>query len=110
MRISSAFGLLMLSDELQEEFDRLHERLDEILACFCSEDEYNTFNRMHNKLNILLDDDNREERVEIAQQTLEKFEDYMKNVDKLNAMINEIKGCAAMARSALLAIKEKENK
>jgi hypothetical protein len=31
----------------------------------------------------------------------EEFDDYMKNVDKLNTMINEFKGCVSMARGAL---------
>ena len=31
----------------------------------------------------------------------DKFDDYMKNVDKLNAMVNEIKGVASMSRANL---------
>lgn len=31
----------------------------------------------------------------------DKIYDYMKNVDKLNSMINELKGCVAMSRGSL---------
>ena len=68
---------------------------------FDSEDEYHSINRIHNKLNCLVDDEKRKEEVELATKTLDKFEDYMKNVDKLNAMVNEFKGCVSVARGAL---------
>jgi hypothetical protein len=66
-------------------FDNLKEDMDIIL----------------DKVNSLIIDSRRIERVKIAEQTLDKFDDYMKNVDKLNSMINEFKGCVSMARSAL---------
>jgi hypothetical protein len=69
---------------------------------FCSEDEYNTINRIHDKLNTLLNDEN---RVKLSIATMDKFDDYMKNVDKLNLMVNEFKGCVSMARAS---IKEKQ--
>jgi len=68
---------------------------------FESEEESNSINRIHDKLNLLIQDERREQKVELALKTLDKFEDYMKNVDKLNNMINEFKGCVSMARSAL---------
>jgi len=68
---------------------------------FESEEESNSINRIHDKLNLLIEDERREQKVELALKTLDKFEDYMKNVDKLNNMINEFKGCVSMARSAL---------
>jgi hypothetical protein len=68
---------------------------------FCSTEEYNSINRINDKLNLLLVDSKRLEAVDLAEQTLDKFEDYMKNVDKLNGMINEFKGCVSMARAAL---------
>jgi hypothetical protein len=37
----------------------------------------------------------------ISFKIMDKFECYMKNVDKLNSMINEIKGCASMCRASL---------
>lgn len=49
------------------------------------------------------------ETIEMAfpgQNTLDKLEDCMKNVDKLNAMINEFKGCVSMARGAIAEGKE----
>jgi hypothetical protein len=39
-----------------------------------------------------------------------KYEEYMKNVDKLNGMINELKGCAALARSAVVERKKEDAK
>jgi len=68
---------------------------------FESEEESSSINRIHDKLNTLLNDEKRKQEVELALKTLDKFEDYMKNVDKLNNMINEFKGCVSMARSAL---------
>lgn len=72
--------------------------LDEV---FESEEEYSSINRLHDKLNSLVNDDRRREEVELATKTLDKFEDYMKNVDKLNGLLNEFKGCVSMARGAL---------
>ena len=57
--------------------------------------------RIHDKLNSLLSDKNRLTQVALAEKTLDKFDDYMKNVDKLNSMINEFKGCVSLARAAL---------
>ncbi len=42
-------------------------------------------------------------------QELDKFDDYMKNVDKLNEMINEFKGCVSMARGAICENQEKKS-
>lgn len=63
--------------------------------------ESDSIDRMHDKLNSLLKDSDREEQVRLAVTTLDKFDDYMKNVDKLNGMINEFKGCVSVARSAI---------
>ncbi len=68
---------------------------------FESEEEFNSINRIHDKLNLLIDDERRKQEIELSLKTLDKFEDYMKNVDKLNNMINEFKGCVSLARSAL---------
>lgn len=37
----------------------------------------------------------------INRKTMDMFEDYMKNVGKINIMINEFKGCVSLARGAL---------
>ena len=68
---------------------------------FSSDYDNNTITRLHDKVDGLMKDAKRGEAVLLAQKTLDKFEDYMKNVDKLNAMINEFKGCVAMSRAAL---------
>lgn len=90
---------------MQEHEDRgsLRQMIEDVM---CSDDEYNTFNRLHDKLNHLLNDDRRKEEVELATQTLDKFEDYMKNVHVLNSMINEFKGCVSLARGSLQERKE----
>jgi uncharacterized protein YjgD (DUF1641 family) len=54
----------------------------------------------------LVEDVNRDRAVVLATKTLDKFDDYMKNVDKLNEMINEFKGCVSAARSALAERKQ----
>jgi hypothetical protein len=76
---------------------------------FCSEDECSSFNRIHDKLDLLINDAKRVKQVDIAEKILDKFEDYMKNVDKLNAMINEFKGCVAMSRATLSEFKKAKN-
>lgn len=73
---------------------------------FESEDEYSSVNRIIDKLNELLNDEKRKEEVRLATTTLDKFEDYMKNVDKLNGMINEFKGCVSLARGAIAERKQ----
>jgi len=40
-------------------------------------------------------------QIHLDLKTVDKFDDYMKNVDRLNAMVNELKGCVSMARGAL---------
>lgn len=80
-------------------------KMSELYEFFNSEDEYNSFNRIHDKLTLLLDDKKRLEQVELSRKTLDKFDDYMKNVDKLNIMVNEVKGVSAMTRATI-----KENK
>lgn len=36
----------------------------------------------------------------------DKYNDYMKNTDKLNSMVNEFKGCISMSRGSLVEKKE----
>jgi hypothetical protein len=75
--------------------------LIDIEDAFCPDDKLYSINRLHDKLNKLLDDERRKREVILATKTLDKFEDYMKNVDKLNGMINEFKGCVSISRGAL---------
>lgn len=91
--------------EMYIAFENIKECIEDAL---CSEDEFNTFNRIHDKLNTLVDDANRQQAVLLAEKTLDKFEDYMKNVDKLNVMINEFKGCVSLAQSAIAERKQLE--
>jgi hypothetical protein len=40
-------------------------------------------------------------RVSHAQQTLDKFDNYMRNLEKCNIMVNELKGQVALVRAAM---------
>lgn len=68
---------------------------------FSLEDENSSINIIHDKLNSLINDLDTQKAVAIAEKTLDKFDDYMKNIDKLNGMINEFKGCVSLARGAI---------
>jgi hypothetical protein len=50
---------------------------------------------------IIQEQEDRDSIDQLAAKTIDKCQDYMKNVEKLNSMINELKGCVALARSAL---------
>lgn len=67
-----------------------------------------SLNRLHDKFNTLLNDELRMHRTADATKTIDKFEDYMKNVDKLNTMINEFKGTISIARAAVAERKEQQ--
>lgn len=90
-------------DKLKKEIEGIKDYLE---AIFCSEDEYSSINRIHDKLNSLIEDADRQQAVLLAEKTLDKFEDYMKNIDKLNSLVNEFKGCVSLARGALEERKE----
>jgi hypothetical protein len=46
---------------------------------------------------------------QVAAKTVDKCQDYMKNVDKLNSMMNELKGCVSIARGAMADKKEMDD-
>ena len=71
---------------------------DSLEEFFFSEEHYSPFNSLMDKMNQLIEVSRIEDRAEVAIKTCDKFEDYMKNVDKLNAMINEFKGLIAIVR------------
>lgn len=87
--------------EIKEILLAIKGRLDEVEEFFSSEDEFSSINQIHDKLNVLVRNEDRRNEVRLAELTLDKFEDYMKNVDKLSLMINEFKGCVSMSRGAL---------
>jgi hypothetical protein len=90
-----------------ETFDRKMEDLKEFVITFLSsEEEFSPLNCIHEKLDVLVDDTDRKEEVAIALQTLDKFENYMKNLEKLNMLVNEFKGCVTLARGAIEERKE----
>lgn len=93
-----------IKDKLHEVLTVLHsnsiklinieEKIDNLPNC-------DAIDGLYDKLNEILNDECRLEKVNLCLQTLDKFEDYMKNVDKLNIMVNEIKGIASMTRASL---------
>ncbi len=75
---------------------------------FFSEEEDAPFNRLNDKINKLLEATHAEERVEFSAALCDKFDDYMKNIDKLNLMINEFKGLVSIVRGEAKSV-QKEN-
>lgn len=73
---------------------------------FFSEEEYAPFNSLMDKVNKLLMVSKHEVRLDSAVKYADKFEDYMKNVDKLNQMINEFKGLVAIVRGETAQVKK----
>ena len=65
---------------------------------FFSEEHYSPFNRLMDKMNQLIQVGRIEDRAQVGLKTCEKFEDYMRNIDKLNAMVNEFKGLVSIVR------------
>jgi hypothetical protein len=102
MRIEDSINKFIFASTEVGDLENIKQTVKETIEdAFCSDDEYNSVNRIHDKLNLLIEDSKRCDSIVLAQRTLDKFEDYMKNVDKLNLMINEFKGCVAMARAAI---------
>lgn len=89
-------------DDLKE---LVKEAIEEI---FCSDDEYSYFSELSNKINKLLEVGKYEARLDVSIATCDKFEDYMKNVDRLNEMINEFKGLVSIVRGEAKAV-QKQN-
>lgn len=89
-------------DELKE---LVKEALEEALY---EDDEYSPLNRLNASVYRLMDTQQAEERFDIAVKNADKFEDYMKNVDKLNMMINEFKGLVSIVRGEVKAV-QKQN-
>ena len=85
----------------------MKEMLDDV---FDPIQENSSINRIHEKLDEILKDEKRLEKVQFGLAACEKFDDYLKNVDKLNAMVNEIKGIAAMTRANLQQKKSAKKK
>lgn len=65
---------------------------------FFSDCEHAPFNQLFDRIDKLTEVAQLEERAELAVKICDKFEDYMKNIDKLNSMINEFKGLVAIVR------------
>lgn len=85
-------------DNIESQLDEIKEEItDEVIA---------GIEGCQDKLNDILTDSKRQEAAQIAGKVLDKFEDYMKNVDKLNNLVNEMKGMVSVTRACLQEKKE----
>jgi phosphoenolpyruvate carboxylase len=82
---------------------------DSIEEIFFSEDEYSPFNILKDNIKKLLTVNKYEERLESSIRYSDKFEDYMKNIDKLNELINEFKGLVSIVRGEASRINKQNN-
>lgn len=98
-------------DVLVDRFLQMDERVLGISQDKRDIDECNSesLDRLHDKLTTLLNDSKRIHQVDRAEIIMDKFDDYMKNVHKLNEMVNEFKGCVSIARAAIAEKKEVED-
>ena len=104
INIQNELAKLKYSPAYSMEFEKstMKEWIKEaIIEIFFSEEEYSPFNNLDDKINKLLEVKKCENNMAISIKIADKFENYMKNIDKLNQMINEFKGCVAIARSVL---------
>jgi hypothetical protein len=76
----------------------INECIEEI---YYSENEYSFFSSLNDKINKLLDLEDYDYKVQIAQKTLDKFDEYIKSMHKLNEMVNELKGIVSLSRASL---------
>jgi hypothetical protein len=76
----------------KERLDNLERKIDILLA---NQDHWDVITNTIEDIHV----------AHVSLKIMDKFEEYMKNVDKLNSMINELKGCASMVRASL---KEKQ--
>lgn len=83
-----------MTDEIGQEMNNeiLFEEMEEIK---CSLD------RLHDNINEIKKPLDLENRAARAIEVLDKFEEYMKNIDKLNLMTNELKGQVSIIRAAM---------
>lgn len=56
---------------------------------------------LFDKLEDVKDTLNLEEKAELSTKILDKFDDYMRNIEKLNSMVNELKGQVAIVRAGM---------
>ena len=96
---------IMLED-IAEKLATMMNFFNEESVSYIFEDFQDTLNHINDRVFALTQDQTRQDSVALAEKTLDKFDDYMKNVDKVNNLVNEVKGCSNMARAALQEKKE----
>ena len=75
-------------------------------SCVMKDDIQDEINSFHDRLSEIREDIEDITKVSLTTKTMDRFDDYMKNVDKLNLMINEVKGVISLARAAIAERKE----
>jgi hypothetical protein len=101
----------MYDKELKEDINNLMEKLLEIYGLNQSLNKFMSFtfskiedidiniNSLDDNVTELKKDKYRIERVQLANETLNKYENYINNIDRLNVMVNELKGCVGIIRA-----------
>jgi hypothetical protein len=108
-KIESALERMIDSAEMRNvslNLSKINETIEDISEVLDTTQEYCTLNRILEGIEELREPMRIEERLKLATATMNKFDDYMKNVDKLNGMINEFKGYVGIARASLQEKKE----
>ena len=77
--------------------DIIKEELEEF---FRSENEFNPWNSFNDKINDVIKGIKLYEKTERSLELMDQYEIYMKNIDKLNLLVNEFKGLVAMSRAS----------
>ena len=72
--------------------------LESLEEFFFSDNHFYTFNLLRENVEKLLEVSKYEERLDRSIAVCDKFEDYMKNIDKLNQLVNEFKALVAITR------------
>ena len=91
----------LVEKRMNEKQDIKQEVIEGIEEALSSEDEYAPFNRLNDNIRKLTEANQEEDKLELATKYCDKFEDYMKNIDKLNLLVNEFKGLVAIVRGDL---------
>lgn len=91
-------------EAIEQGLEELKESIEDLYGS-----DNSSINRIHEKLNNIVGDETRIAQASIAHLTLDKFDVYMENVEKLNFMVNEFKGCVSIARAAIADKKEMDD-
>ena len=95
--------------DIKHDVNQIKEKAKEIHEEFHSEEEYSTLNRLHDRVSEILSGERVGFKIVEQERIADKFEGYMQNIDRVNMLVNEFKGCVSMARASLAEKKEPSN-